>query len=113
MLSDPVEQRAFKPDILPQPLGLDPFVAEDFLPFGEKLLIQARLLRKVTRCRWVRRLRAGRRGQMSHGSQRDEVSPAGRWAGVETITRGKRARQRWESGLSTKRFTMYVGEGRN
>jgi len=47
MLADPVEKRAFEADIVTEALGFYPLMAKDFLPFGEKLLVKARLLYEV------------------------------------------------------------------
>lgn len=47
MLANPVQQGPFKTDIVTQSLGLDPLVTEDFLTFGQKFLIETRLLHKL------------------------------------------------------------------
>ena len=74
MLADPVKQRVLEADVLPKPLRFNPFVPENLLPFGQKLLIKTGLLHKLARRR-VGLLRTGSGGQVSHGNQRDEAVP--------------------------------------
>ena len=59
VLANPVEQCTFEPDIISQPLRLEPLVLQDLFPFGEELLIKAGLFHKLP---------GGRRllGWMSH-----------------------------------------------
>ena len=40
MLADPIKQRPFETDIIAAALRLEPFVPEDFLPFGQEFLIE-------------------------------------------------------------------------
>ena len=47
VFTDPIEQGAFKTDIVAQTFRLDPLVAENLLPFGEELLVKARLLYEI------------------------------------------------------------------
>jgi len=49
VLSDPVQQSALEADVVAEAFRLNPFVAEDFLPFGEELLIEAGMLYKIPR----------------------------------------------------------------
>ena len=42
MFDNPVRQRPFEPDIVTGLFGFDPFVLEDFLPFGLKFLVKRR-----------------------------------------------------------------------
>src|SRR5260221_13591193 len=44
VLHDPIEQRPFKPNIVPNLFALNPLVAKDFFSFGQKLLVQSRIL---------------------------------------------------------------------
>ena len=62
VLANPVEQRAFKADVVAEPFRFYPLVLQDFLTFGEKFLIQAGLFHKL----------AGRRrlwSRMSHAAR--------------------------------------------
>ena len=47
VFADPIQQGAFKPDVVSQALRFDPFMAENLLPFGEKLLVKAGLLYEI------------------------------------------------------------------
>jgi hypothetical protein len=47
MLADPIEKRALEADVVAETFGLDPFMAKDLLPLGEKLLVKAGLLYEV------------------------------------------------------------------
>ncbi len=49
MFADPIEQGAFEADIVAQAFGFNPFVTEDLLSFGEKLLVKTGLLYEVAR----------------------------------------------------------------
>jgi len=44
VFANPIEQRAFKSNIVAQALGFEPLVLQNFLPLGEELLIQVGLL---------------------------------------------------------------------
>jgi hypothetical protein len=48
VLPDPVEQRTLKSDVVPQPLGFQPFVFQDFFPLREEFLIQAGLFHELS-----------------------------------------------------------------
>ena len=48
VLANPIEQRTFEADVITQPLGLEPFVLQDFFPLGEKFLIETGLFHKLT-----------------------------------------------------------------
>jgi len=47
VFANPVEEGALETDVMAEALGLDPFVAKDFFPFGEELLVKARLLYEI------------------------------------------------------------------
>lgn len=47
MLHDPVEQRSFKPDIVPDLFALDPLVAKDFFSLRQEFLVQGRILYQI------------------------------------------------------------------
>ena len=47
VFTNPVEKGAFESDIVTEALGLDPLVAKNLLPFGEELLVKARLLYEI------------------------------------------------------------------
>jgi len=38
MFADPIKQRAFETDVVAEPLGFQPFMAQDLFPLGKKLL---------------------------------------------------------------------------
>ena len=69
MLANPVEESALEADVITKPLRLEPFVLQDFLPLGEKFLIETGLFHKLT----------GRRrllSRMSHEAEQNESDAA-------------------------------------
>jgi hypothetical protein len=51
MLDDPVGERTLETDVVTGLLGLDPFVAQDFLAFRLKLAVKRRVFEQITRRR--------------------------------------------------------------
>jgi hypothetical protein len=47
MFTNPVEQGAFETDVVTEAFGLDPLMAKNLFPFGEELLVKARLLYEI------------------------------------------------------------------
>jgi hypothetical protein len=69
MLANPVEQGAFKSDVVSQSLRFQPFVFQDFFPLRQKFLIKTGLFHKLP----------GRRGllsRMSHEAVQNESDAA-------------------------------------
>lgn len=48
VLANPIQKRAFEPDIVAKSFRFEPFVAEDFFAFSEEFLIKSGLLYEVT-----------------------------------------------------------------
>jgi len=44
VFANPIQQRAFKTDVVTQPLGLDPLVAKDLFSLRKKFLVERGLL---------------------------------------------------------------------
>lgn len=47
MLANPIEQCAFKADVVTEPLRFEPFVLQDLFAFGEEFLIQTGLFHEL------------------------------------------------------------------
>ena len=47
MPNNPIEKRLFEADVVASLLAFDPFVTQDFLPFGEELFVEERFFDEV------------------------------------------------------------------
>jgi hypothetical protein len=47
MLANPIEQGPLEPYVIAKTFRFQPFVAEDFLSFGEEFLVETRLFYKL------------------------------------------------------------------
>jgi len=45
VLDDPVKERFFETNVMSDLLALNPFVAENFFPLGQKFLVESRFLK--------------------------------------------------------------------
>ncbi|HEY6676239.1 MAG TPA: hypothetical protein VIZ87_05585 [Terrimicrobium sp.] len=46
VFDDPIQEGAFKADVMTRLLAFDPFMTKDLLPFGQKFLVKNRVLYK-------------------------------------------------------------------
>ena len=47
MLANPIKQRPFETNVLPEPLRLQPLISQNLIALSEKLLIETRMFHKL------------------------------------------------------------------